>query len=75
VASRRLLLASQAPAAVGQWGKTSRASREIDSPTYLGRWWRAVAVPRAAADLEVAGLGRRCSGAQARGEGDRGGVW
>jgi hypothetical protein len=45
VAGRRLLPVSQASAAVGQWGKTTRASWKIDSPTYLGRWWRAEAVP------------------------------
>jgi hypothetical protein len=38
-AGRRLLPASQAPAAVRQWGKMTRASQEVDSPTYLGRWW------------------------------------
>jgi hypothetical protein len=75
VAGRRILPASQAPAAVGQWGKTTRASRGTDSPTYLGRCWRAEAVPWAATDWKVASLARRCSGAQARGEGGRGGAW
>jgi hypothetical protein len=60
VAGRRLLPASQAPAAVGQWGKTTRASRGTDSPTYLGRCWRAEAVPWAATDWKVASLARRC---------------
>jgi hypothetical protein len=49
-ADRRLLPASQAPAAVRQWGKMMRASREVDSPTYLGRWWRVEAGFPAAAD-------------------------
>jgi hypothetical protein len=53
-----------APAAVRQWGKTTRVSREIDFPTYLGWWWRTEAGFPAAADWRWRAWGRRCSGVQ-----------
>jgi hypothetical protein len=56
-----------APAAVMQWGKTTRVSREIDFHIYLGRWWRAEAGFLAAADWRWRAWEARCSGVQARG--------
>jgi hypothetical protein len=49
-AGRRQSPANQATAADGRWGKMTRASWGIDSPTYLGRWWRVEAGLPAAAD-------------------------
>jgi hypothetical protein len=66
-AGRRLLPASQAPAAVRQWGKMTRASREVDSHTYLGWWWHVEAGFPAAADWRWRAWGRRCSGVQGGG--------